>query len=57
MKECDILGGGQNIPDPSYIFSGVKTPKPPGSIPPIHSTLIGLITAIHCVCLIIQPSP
>jgi len=29
MKECDILGVGiKTYSDPSYIFSGAKTPKP-----------------------------
>jgi len=27
LNECDILGF-QNYSDPSYIFSGVKTPNP-----------------------------
>ena len=32
MKECDILVG-QTYSDPSYIFSGVRTAKPPWSTP------------------------
>jgi len=29
MKECDILGRMKKHSDPSYIFSGVRTPLTP----------------------------
>ena len=33
MKECDILGAVKTYSDPSYIFSGVKTPNPRDLLP------------------------